>query len=75
VRYLVRDLGSFGLGAFIVVWQTITGEQNNLLLIIAAMCLGLPGADHLIKVLARLASTEPPSSPPQPPAPPGPSGN
>lgn len=48
---LLRDLVALGLGAFIVVHQTINNYSNYPLLGVATVLLGFPGAANLLWVV------------------------
>jgi hypothetical protein len=53
VSTILRDAGSFALGAFVVVYETVKVPQPNpFLLLVALVLLGVPGAIGLV-TLAR----------------------
>ncbi len=58
---LLRDLVTLGLGAFIIVHQTLNNFQNYPLLGVATILLGIPGAANIVWA-ARNGRTELPSA-------------
>lgn len=48
---ILRDLVTLGLGAFIIVHQTLNNFQNYPLLGVASLLLGIPGAANLLWVV------------------------
>lgn len=49
---LFRDAGAFGLGTFILVWQTVFEASAQVILVVAAFaCLGITGSGIAQRIL------------------------
>jgi hypothetical protein len=67
---VVRDLLSFGLGAWGVIYEELTGRTSIPLLVLYATLLGVPGAAGAMWLLRIDGQPSPPPEEHSPPSPP-----
>ncbi len=49
----IRDTLAFGLGSFIMIWQTVMEDDSDVTLVVAALvCLGVSGSGVAQRVIA-----------------------